>query len=133
MPPHFSRFELAPGDFVVVRSPDFSRSWAYEGFGKGDLGRRGNAGFWGIHIGGNRAVVELWSTGERNGWGYAIDRYARGYTAEEMGEVPDGIESICTNDDKENAVCYEVSEPEVYQKGRAVARLLIGVPLRNWP
>ena len=81
--PHFSRFELAPGDFVVVRSPDFSRSWTYEGFGKGDLGRRGNAGFW-THIKGDAAVIDLYTVGSSEGWGYAVDKYGRGYNDDEI-------------------------------------------------
>ncbi len=119
--PYFSRFELAPGDYVVVRSPDGRRTWRYERYGKAELGRQG--GFWGIHVSGDRAIIELYAKGERNAFGFTIDRYARGFTAAEMGE--DADESICTTDDKENAICYELSEPAIYDKGRAVSRLLI--------
>ena len=122
--PHFSRFELAEGDFAIVRSPDFSRSWRYEGYGKKELGKEGNGGFWGIHITGERAVIELWATGP-GAHGFTIDRYGRGFTPAEMGQDDSSTESICTADDKENAVCYETSEPAIYDESRAVVRLLI--------
>lgn len=122
--PHFSRFELGEGDFVIVRSPDSSRSWRYEGYGKKELGKEGNGGFWGIHITGERAVVELWASGP-GAYGFTIDRYGRGFTAAEMGQDDSATESICTADDKENAVCYETSEAAIYNESKAVVRLLI--------
>lgn len=36
-----------------------------------------------------------------------------------------GTRAICGNDDSENAVCYENTEPCVYERSRPVARLLI--------
>ena len=33
--------------------------------------------------------------------------------------------SICGADDKRNAICYKDSEPAIYNKAKAVARLLI--------
>lgn len=114
--PFFSRFDLAPGDFVIVRSPSGDRARRYEGLGKGDLGR--GRGFWGIHIAGDRAVIEFHSRGGEAGRGYRIDRAARGIA----GDPPN---PICGADDKRNARCYEDSHPAIYGKGRAVARLLI--------
>jgi hypothetical protein len=43
---------LGEGDFVVVRSPDGSRTWRYERDGIDGLGS-GADGFWGIHIAGD--------------------------------------------------------------------------------
>jgi len=123
--PHFSRFELSEGDYVIVRSPDFSRTWRYEGYGKKELGREGNGGFWGIHITGERAVVELWARGPEGAFGFTIDRYGRGFTAAEMGYEESSTEAVCTTDDKENAVCYEISEPAIYNESKAVARLFL--------
>lgn len=115
--PFFSRFELAPGDFVLVRSPSGDRQWRFEGYGKAELGR--TEGFWGIHVTGERLVVDLYSRGNAAGaWGYRIDRVARGF-------VPLGARAVCGTDDRENAGCYEDSDPEVYARGRAVVRLLI--------
>ena len=125
--PHFSRFELGPGDYVVVRSPDGSRSWTFDGYGRGVLGRgEDGPGFWGIHIRGERAVVELFGAGSGQPWGFRIDKYARGFTAEEMGGgATEQTAAICTGDDKENAICFKMSEPDIYDKARAVGRLLI--------
>lgn len=122
--PHFSRFELAEGDYVIVRAPDFSRSWRYEGYGKKERGREGNGGFWGIHIKGDRAIIELWGRGA-GAYGYSIDRYGRGFTPTEMGQEEASTEALCTDDDKENAVCYENSEPGIYNESKSVVRLLI--------
>lgn len=115
--PRFSRFELAPGDWVEVRSPDGSRSWRYEGNGKAGLGR--TEGFWGIHIPGDTAVVELYATGAEGGWGFEIDRYARG-TVDLWS-----AEAICGVDDKDWAKCYQVGDADIYDHSRVVARLLI--------
>lgn len=123
--PHFSRMELAPGDYVIVRSPDYSRSWRYEGYGKKEYGKKGGGGFWGSRIAGDRAIVELWASGPSSAFGFSIDRYSRGFTAAEMGQENGDTEAICTADDKENAVCYETSEPAIYDESRAVVRLLI--------
>jgi len=119
--PHFSRFHLSEGDYVIVRSPDGKRSWRYEKSGKERMGESGE-GFWGIHIPGDTAIVELHGRlGGRHG--YEIDRFARGLRTEEMAAV--GPESICSVDDAGWAKCYQATEPTVYDRGRAVARLLI--------
>ena len=122
--PHFGRFELAEGDYVIVRSPDYSRSWRYEGYGKKDRGRQGNGGFWGIHITGERAVLELWAKGPAGAYGFSIDYYGRGFSALEMDLEESDTEAVCTTDDKENAVCYKDSEPAMYEESKAVVRLL---------
>ncbi|MEM7350197.1 MAG: serine protease [Acidobacteriota bacterium] len=116
--PHFSRFELAPGDYVIARSPDNRRSWRYERYGKGELGK--TDGFWGIHVPGDRMVLELYSRGFNQGFGYTVDRVARGSVS--IYPVP---EAICGADDADWAQCYIDTEPEVYEEARAVARLLI--------
>jgi len=121
--PHFGQMDLGEGDFVIVRSPDGSRKWRYENTGVDGLGLS-DTGFWGIHIAGDTAVVELWSAGADGGFGYVIDRFARGFTREEVeaNTVPEGIVGA---DDSEWAPCYETSDPVVYDKSRAVARMLV--------
>ena len=136
--PHFSRFELAPGDRVIVRSPDGAQKWTYTGLGKADLGLSED-GFFAVHIKGDRAIIELWSQNRAPRFGYEIDRYGRGYNEDEirafwaaglgekmnLPEVPDASESICTVNDSEEAKCYQTSEPQIYERGRAVVRLLL--------
>lgn len=114
--PYFSRFDLAPGDHVIVRSPDGSRTWRYEGEGKPGLGR--THGFWGIPVPGDRLVVELHADGHGSAWGYRIDKVARGF-------VDLAPRAVCGEDDKRNAACYQSTQPAIYQASRAVTRLLV--------
>ncbi len=120
--PHFSRFRLAKGDYVIVRSPDGLQSWKYEGLGRAALGES-KGGFWAVHIKGDTAIVELFSR-QGGEFGYDIDRFARGFRAEETQDLRQ--EELCGPDDSQWARCYEVSEPTIYEKSKAVARLLIG-------
>jgi hypothetical protein len=126
---HFSRFELAPGDHVVVRSPDGAQAWRYEGLGRAGLGLHAD-GFWATHVKGDTAIVELYSARELGTYGYRIDRYARGFTQAEIaeknpGEIPYDPEAICGADDSQWAACFPGVEPQIYDHSRAVARLLI--------
>lgn len=136
---HFSRFQLAEGDHVVVRSPDGKQSWTYRGLGRRGLGMSGD-GFFATHIKGDHALIELFTTGHDSGHGFTIDRYGRGYNEQEiedfwslgLGEkmnlpIPGSwqSESVCTADDTEEIRCYETSQPAVWERSRAVARLLL--------
>lgn len=136
---HFSRFQLADGDHVVVRSPDSKQSWTYRGLGRHELGLTED-GFFATHIKGDHAIVELFTTGHASGHGFTIDRYGRGYNEQEiedfwslgLGEkmnlpIPGSWdnESVCTTDDTEEIRCYETSQPTVWERSRTVARLLL--------
>lgn len=118
--PHFSHFDLPPGAALVVRSPRGERTWRFMGTGKGTLGR--TEGFWGIHIPGSTAVLELWADGPVEEGAVVVDSYARGF--------PDAFtpepEAICGIDDSQPAKCLEASAPVAYDRSRAVARLWIG-------
>ena len=123
--PHFATLELEEGDYVIVRAPDGSRSWRYDNSHPG-----ARDGFWGIPIPGDTALIELHSpTEDRRGvlnkYGYRIDRYARGYGAGEPSTEGVQVETLCGADDSGWARCYEGGEPQIYNHGRAVARLLI--------
>ncbi len=136
--PHFARFDLAPGDRVIIRSPDGAQIWSYTGLGKADLGLS-EKGFFAVHIKGDRAIVELWAVNAEPGFGYEIDLYGRGYNQDEiqafwdaglgekmnLAEPYETGESICTTNDSEEAKCYQASEPTIYERGRAVVRLLL--------
>lgn len=116
--PHFAYFNLPQGARLVVRDPEGSRSWSYEGTGKGELGLKG--GFWGIHIFGDTAILEIFSTVPVSAGAVRLDGYARGY------DFPGGdTEALCGTDDSQWAKCYQTSHPTVYNTSRAVARLLI--------
>ena len=126
---HFSKFDLAPGERVEIRTPDGSRSYTFTGEGK--PGRGGN--FWATHVPGDACEVILWGNGQRPGNGFAIDKFAHGFPLppevkdQEAAPEPEADpRSICGTDDSLWAKCYETSEPTIYQRGRAVARRLIG-------
>lgn len=117
---HFDRFDLAPGDRLVIRSPSGRQRHVLTERGRHNLGT-----FWAPHIKGDTAVLELMSPGRnQGGWGVSIDRYAAGVV--EVGdETASGTEAVCGVDDRANALCFQSSEPEIYDRSRAVARLLI--------
>ncbi len=117
--PRFSLMDLGPDDYVVLRSPDGQRKWTYRNQGINGLGVK--EGFWGIPIHGNKAIVELYGNSTTGGKGVAIDQFARGYTRAEMGY---DTEAVCTADDTQEAKCFMNTEPEVYDKARAVVRIL---------
>lgn len=128
---HFSGFDLAPGDYVEVSSPDGKFSYRYQAQGKVVRGGAATLSeFWATHIPEDTACVKLYSRNPKGGWGFEIDYWARGYEADvinaafvEMGG-DFGLESICGTDDKEWAPCYLGTT--MYDKARAVCRLFIG-------
>jgi len=131
--PHFSRFHLAPGDHVVVRSPDGRSAWRYEGLGRAGLGLDPR-GFWSSRIPGDTAVVELYSRNTQGDFGYAIDQFFRGLTEIEIVEEnPNSPAALCGVDDSDWAACYAAIEPEIYDESRAVARLKVpGQQCTGW-
>ncbi|MDY7094017.1 MAG: trypsin-like peptidase domain-containing protein [Acidobacteriota bacterium] len=127
--PHFSYFNLPDGAELIVRSPDGSRSWSFTGYGKAEALLKD--GFWGIHIPGDTAVLELYSSVAVPEGAVIMDRFAHGYPDAEAliasQPFPDdaGNEAICGSDDSERAQCAQSGHPTIYSKSRAVARLLI--------
>jgi PKD repeat protein len=129
---HFSSFELAEGDVLEVSNLDGTIVYQYTGNGK--VVGEGPvpvtiSEFWATHIPGDTAVVRLISNNTNSAFGFVIDKYARGYQrglieALLAGEEGAQLEAICSTDDKKWAKCYE--DTVMYDKGRAVCRLLIG-------
>jgi len=113
---HFSRFDLAPGDRVIVRSPDGGQSFRYENTGR----KTSTPGtFWATFIRGDAAVVELFVSGAGGYYGYAIDRYVPGEPG--LFEGLPGPESVCGSQDWENAACYSGT---MHERARAVTRYM---------
>ncbi|MCP4213914.1 MAG: trypsin-like peptidase domain-containing protein [bacterium] len=127
--PHFSWCSLPDGAELVIRSRDNSRKWSYTGYGKGELGYNGE-GFWGMHIHGEEAIIEIVSTAPVAENAIHIDKYARGF-AKNWDNVDTGldngndVEAIIGSDESGWAKCYQSSEPTIYNKSKAVMRLLI--------
>jgi hypothetical protein len=135
---HFSRLRLRPGDEVTVSGPDNAQRHAY----------RPGTGEWAMSVDGDTAIVTMHTRhaddADTTGLGVEVDRVARGLTATELksraragtrraAEARTALahaegreESICGQDEKLDAVCYRSTDPVVYSRSKAVARLLIG-------
>jgi hypothetical protein len=128
---HFSAFDLGPGDYVEISSPDGKFSFTYKE--KGKVVRGGEevlSNFWARHMVGDTAIIRLHSNSRKGGWGFEIDKWVAGYPEHiiealltGMDSVDADVEAICSSDDKEWAKCYDGTT--MYDKGRAVARLLM--------
>ncbi|HET9227115.1 MAG TPA: trypsin-like peptidase domain-containing protein, partial [Thermoanaerobaculia bacterium] len=114
--PRFERLDLPPGASLVVRTPDGKRSRTYTGRGKGELGA--TEGFWGMHMPGDTALLELYAAGPVPEGAVKLGSFAHGYPMDEP-------EAICGADDSQWAKCSQDTEPQIYGKSRAVGRLLI--------
>jgi lysyl endopeptidase len=129
---HFSKFDLAGGDYVEISNMDGTVSYTYKGKGKSVRGGKAIISeFWATHIKGDTAIVTLHTKGSKSGYGFVIDKWAHGYALPKLNAVFNemdkgpvvGIESICGTDDKEWAKCYDGTT--MYDKAKAVCRLLI--------
>jgi hypothetical protein len=124
--PHFAHFHLPAGAYLVVRSPDGRRSRTYTGRGKSPALTGGApGGFWGIPIPGEIAVLELHAGASLARGAVTLDRYARGLAGATPPSGSPGTAAICGADDSGWATCYQGSEPVIYDRARAVARLVI--------
>jgi lysyl endopeptidase len=119
---HFSRLVLFPGNTVTVSDRARREVHTYTESPNGLLEDR-----WAMSITGDTAIVETDSP-----LGVTVDRVARGFTpgertahpAERVGSGRE--ESICgRSDEKADAACYRSTNPTVYERSEAVARLLI--------
>jgi hypothetical protein len=123
--PHFATAALPEGARLVVRSEDGHRTWTYTAE---DVAARlaVSDGFWGLHIWGESAVVELYTPAPMPAGAVSIDRFAGGYDWLTLETLEPAGRAFCGADDSLNAVCYASSEPAAYDRARAVARLIIG-------
>ncbi|MEV0649336.1 serine protease [Phytomonospora sp. NPDC050363] len=118
---HFSKLLLAEGDYVTVSNADGSETHRYD--------NTDGPGTWAMSVEGEQAVLELHRSagsllGELPLFGASVDKVTRGLAPEEM-TGPRAPESICSRDDKRDAVCYQESDPAAFNRSAAVARLLI--------
>jgi len=114
---HFTEFELAPGDVLVLTDAVGGQAVRLEGRGKAGAGT-----FWARHVKGDTVRLELHATNRSGGPGFVIDEIAVG----DPLALPRATEALCGVNDMLNARCFEGSHPTEYGKSRAVARLLIG-------
>ncbi|GLE09594.1 hypothetical protein PINS_up021322 [Pythium insidiosum] len=128
---HFADFSLNNGDLVIVRSPDATTAFTYDAEGV-----RRQSSFVADLVPGESAVIEYFPSvttttsgaGDRAGSGVAfrINAYSRGIAGTAKQEA------LCDNDDMVQAKCFAPGSlfydlrPLAYERGLAVARLLIG-------
>jgi len=115
---HLEKFDLIPGDYIVIRNPENTRFWKYS------LDTERRKKFWSIPIYGQEAIIEIYSKNRRGGYGYKIDKIAKGYQFNPTNKSALS-KNLCGPDDTKEAKCYQDSEPFIYEKSRAVARLLL--------
>ncbi|GEM_PF-1341683 len=116
---HFSRFELAEGDQVVLRDPAGRYRHVYTGRGLREKG----GPFWGLTVLGDTMIVELITRStEAEAYGFEIDRWAHGYPLENTdGPEPD---ALCGAEDFKDVECYRDSYPTEFEISRATVRLI---------
>ncbi len=115
---HFERFELAPGDTLVLQDPAGRYRHTYQGRGFMDRGGQ----FWGLSILGDTMELQLISMTQANeDFGLLIDRWAHGFPLEDP--LPE-TDALCGSEDFRDIECYKDSYPDEYQVGRAAVRLI---------
>ena len=121
---HFASLLVLPGDYLTVSNPD--------GTEEHRVTRTG----WAMSITGDTAQVRLHRAGPLGGalaqLGVTVDQVSRGFTEPERAvaatrsrDAKRHTESICGGDQKADAVCYKTTNPVLYRRSKAVARLLI--------
>jgi V8-like Glu-specific endopeptidase len=130
---HFSSLRLAPGEYVTVSSPDGEESYRYytdptrQTHPGNSLHTTDSAGqgFWAISVDGDTAVVALHSDRKSRVTAATVDRFWRGYDAQELKANNVSLQSVCATDARRDVVCYQTSHPTEYARSHAVAKLLI--------
>jgi V8-like Glu-specific endopeptidase len=91
---HFSEFDLAPGDRLVISNLTGSEQYEYTA-----RGPKGRGEFWAHSIDGEVAVITLQAKG-RGGNGYTIDEVGEGFAPEATPEV------VCGTDGRQDVACF---------------------------
>ena len=120
---HFSKFDLAPGDWLTISSPDGEESFSYAGKGPNATGE-----FWANTILGDSAILRMQATTGGYG-GFEVDSFGRGIV-DIVGELPGpdpSPDSVCGTQDWKDAACYASGTYSTeYEKSRAAVLELIG-------
>lgn len=115
---HFSKFQLADGDWLEISNMARTELYRYEG-----KGPHGTGEFWANTIMGESALITLYAP-KGGGFGFAVDGAGRGIVPlDGSGPQP---ESVCGTQDWKDAKCYETSRPTEYARGRGSVLALIG-------
>jgi V8-like Glu-specific endopeptidase len=121
---YFKNFDLAPGDYVEITAVNTGETIIYAGQGKIiNQNMTMLSDFWTQVLFDERIVVRLHSEAGSNHYGFDITEVAYGYPQAQIDALL-ATKAICGVDDKEAVICYNGTT--MYDKGRAVCRLLIG-------
>jgi V8-like Glu-specific endopeptidase len=121
---YFKNFDLAPGDYVEITAVNSGERIIYAGRGKIiDQNLTMISDFWTQVMFDERVVVRLHSESVSSHYGFDITEVAYGYPQTQIDALL-ATKAICGVDDKEPVICYNGTT--MYDKGRAVCRLLIG-------
>ena len=116
---HFKKLKLKPGAYITVSSADGSESYRYPENTKNRVYKEKNE--WAFTIESSSVVVRLHAS-KLPGNVVRIDKWAVG--VEPLSD--NNNKSTCgSSDDYRRAACYESSNPTIYQRSEAVARLVI--------
>lgn len=119
---HLAKFDLAPGDRLVVSSADGTERYTFVGQGYKNF----RTDFWLNSVLGDRAILTLHSVGT-GGYGFDIDYYAHGFVPLFPPPNEDDLESVCGTNQWTDVACYETTYPtEVDRAERAVVVLYNG-------
>ena len=125
---HFSNFDLGPDDYVEITAVNSGESIIYAAKGKIiDQNMTMLSDFWSQVLFDEHIVVRLYSQQASDYYGFDIVEVAYGYAQHIIDQIladahPE--KAICGGDEKEPVICY--SGTNMYNKGKAVCRLLIG-------
>lgn len=137
---HFKSLELPKGMAVVVSNESGTEQYHY---GPGlntpfttnaSIGDNGVTSFSAMSITGDTAIIKVVGTADPSMAqivpNVVVDQYYQGLPENQWAAYENSIdgdfESICGIDNKEPAVCYAQSEPEIYERSKPVVRLLMG-------
>lgn len=120
---HFTKFNLPPGDYLTVSSPDGTYNWVYEG-----RGPQGTGEFWSFMVEGvDRAILTLHAglpaSDDTGPFGFVVDRVAHGTMPLEPAGEEAQPDVVCGDEGRKAAACYTVNTNPVarlsFQKGGA--------------
>lgn len=120
---HIKQLTLEDGDRLRITGNDGQQQWLTSS----DMNNE--TGTWGLSMMGNSAEIHLEQTDDNLALGkqasVEIDRLVRGYSDDEIAyHRPPMPESVCGQDDRKEAACYEDTHPEEYLLAQATARLV---------
>jgi hypothetical protein len=121
---HFDHFEFDPRCSMEITDAQGKQASILKGRGRHDLGT-----FWSHRIDHPSVVViTIECTGDGTETAkadFVVDRYLAGYD----GQPPTKEErtlGLCRNDDRENAMCYELSHPAAFKATKSIVRMQAG-------